>query len=48
MVFKYLPKTVLLFIILFFTTSQRKKFEVQLSELWTVDCGLSTIIRRFE
>jgi hypothetical protein len=32
-------------IIRFFTTNQ-KKFEDQLSELWTVDSGLLTIIRR--
>ncbi len=42
----------LILIIRFFTTSQRKKrIDVQLDELWTVDCGLpadrglSTIIR---
>ncbi len=35
----------LILIIRFFTTSQRKKrIDVQLDELWTVDCGLSTII----
>ncbi len=32
-------------IIRIFTTSQRKKFEVQLGELSTVDRGLWTIIR---
>ena len=41
-------KSVIL-IIRFFTTNQRKKrFEVQLGEQWTVDCGLSTIIRSFK
>ncbi len=36
----------LILIIRFFTTSQRKKrIDVQLDELWTVDYGLSTIIR---
>jgi hypothetical protein len=36
----------LILIIRFFTTSQRKKrIDVQLDELWTVDCGLSTIMR---
>jgi hypothetical protein len=36
----------LILIIRFFTTSQRKKrIDVKLDELWTVDCGLSTIIR---
>lgn len=36
-------------IIRFFTTNREKKrFEVQLGELWTVDLGLSTIIRGFK
>ena len=43
---EYLKKYYL--IIRFFTNNLRKKrFEVQLSELWTVDRGLSTIIRSF-
>jgi hypothetical protein len=36
-------------IIRFFPTNQRKKrFDVQLGELWTVDRGQSTIIRSFK
>ena len=37
-------------ILRFLTTplAREKRFEVQLGELWTVDCGLSTIIRSYK